>query len=105
MELWVPQRRLPDQEGLPNPSSSSFSVGEVNVMHAGFMTCRSYKSAPPPAPGGGVGEIARDFDFRHLPLTRSRDFKEKQPRGNICPPSLQFLRNFRDMSSSGQSIL
>lgn len=90
----MPQRRLPDQEGLPNPSSSSFSVGEVNVMHAGFMTCSSYKSAPPAAPGGGVGEIARDFDFHNLPLTRSRDFKEKQPRGNILSPFIAILEEF-----------
>lgn len=74
-------------------------------MQVGFMTCSFYKSAPPAAPGGGVGEIARDFNFPHLLLTGSRDFKEKQPRGNICPSSLQFLRNFQDMSSSGQNFL
>lgn len=61
----------------PPPPPSSFLVVEVKVT-LGSGPRGFYKSAPPAAPGGGVGEIARNFDFHHLPLTRSRDLKKKK---------------------------
>lgn len=46
MELWVREKRLPDQEGLPNPSSSSFSVGEVNVMWGSWPAALTNQPLP-----------------------------------------------------------